>query len=77
MPINVIGWTSTNTENKTDRPSFVQKPYLKNKYIESDVEEKSDMKIKFRIKNLLHPVSIRKAASRLYVDNEFNNPSKI
>ena len=35
------------------------------------------MKTQFKLKNLLQPTTIRKAASRLSVDFTFNNPSKI
>ena len=44
MPINVLGSTSGNTENKLDASSFVQKPYLRTNYIESIIEEDFDMK---------------------------------
>ena len=75
MPINVFGNSSNNSGNKIDTPLFVQKPYLRTNYIESNIEEDIDSKNQFRIKNLPDPISIREAASKNYVDNLFNNPS--
>ena len=56
---------------------FVQKPYLRTNYIESNLEEDIDLKNQFRIKNLPDPISIREAASKNCVDNLFNDPSII
>ena len=64
MPINVFGSTSLNPENKIDTSSFVQKPYLKTNYIESNIEEYIDMKKQFRTKNLPDPISIREPVSK-------------
>ena len=75
MPINVFGNTSNNTNNKIDTSLFVQKPYLKINYIESEIEEDIDLKNQYRIKNLPDPISIREATSKNYVDNLFNDPS--
>ena len=78
MPINVFGNSNSNSsDNKIDTSLFVQKPYLRHNYIESDVEEDIDLKIQYRIKNLPDPISIREAASKNYVDNKFNHPSII
>ena len=73
MPIKVFGNSSNISNNKIDTSLFVQKPYLRTNYIESNIE---DIKLKnqFRIKNLPDPISIREAASKNYVDNLFNNP---
>ena len=75
MPINVFGNSSNNTNNKIDTSLFVQKPYLRTNYIESDIEEDIDLKNQYRIKNLPDPISIREAASKNYVDNLFNDSS--
>ena len=76
MPINAFGNSNSNSsDNKIDTSLFVQKPYLRHLYIESDVEEDIDLKNQFRIKNLPDPISIREAASKIYVDNLFNDPS--
>ena len=76
MPINVIGNSNTNNIcNKIDTPLFVQKPYLRTIYIESDTEKDIDLKKQFRIKNLPDPTSIREAATKNYVDKKFNDPS--
>ena len=75
MPINVFGNSSNNSDNKIDTKLLVQKPYLRTNYSESDIEEDIDLKNQFRIKNLPDPISIRKATSKNYVDNLFNDPS--
>ena len=77
MPIDVFGNSSNNSENKIDSSLFVQKPYLRTNYIESNIEEDIDPKNQNRIKNLPDPISIREAASKNYVDNLFNDPSII
>ena len=75
MPINVFGNSSNNSDNKIDTSLFVQKPYLRTNYIESNIEEDIDLKNQYRIKNLPDPISIREPASKNYVDNLFNDPS--
>ena len=75
MPFNVLGNSSNNSDNKIDTSLFVQKPYLRHRYIESNIEEDIDLKNQFRIENLPDPISIREAASKNYVDNLFNAPS--
>ena len=77
MPINVFGNSSNNSEHKIDTSLFVQKPYLRTNYLESNLEEDIDLKNQFRIKNLPDPISIREAASKSYVYNLFNDPSII
>ena len=39
MPINVFGNSSKKSDIKIDSSIFVQKPYLRTKYIESNIEE--------------------------------------
>ena len=77
MPIKVFGNSSKNSENKIDTTLFVQKPKLRANYFDSNIEEDIDMKNQFRIKNIKHPKNIREAASKIYVDNLFNDPSII
>ena len=77
MPINVFGNSSNNSEQKIDTSLFVQKPYLRTNYIESNIEEDIDLKNHIRIKNIPDPIRIREAASKNYVDNLFNDPSII
>ena len=78
MPINVFGNSSSSYDNnKIDTSLFVQKPYLRTNYIESNIEEDIDLKNQYRIKNLPDPISIREAASKNYVDSLFNDPSII
>ena len=67
MPINVFGNSSKNSEQKIDTSLFVQKPYLRTNYIESNIEEDIDLKNQYRIKNLPNPISIREASSKNYV----------
>ena len=46
MPINVFGNSNTNNSaNKIYTSFFVQKPYLRPKYIEGNIEEDIDLKI--------------------------------
>ena len=76
MPINVFGNSNSHDNgNKVDTSLFVQKPYLRTNYIESNIEEDIDLKNQYRIKNLPDPISIREAASKNYVDILFNDPS--
>ena len=79
MPINVFGNSSSSHDNgnKIDTSLFVQKPYLRSNYIESNIEENIDLKNQYRIKNIPDPISKREAASKNYVDNIFNDPSII
>ena len=44
MPINVFGNSSHDKNNKIDTSLFVQKPYLRTIYIESNIEEDIDLK---------------------------------
>ena len=72
MPINVFGNSNSNDNgSKIDTSLFVQKPYLRTNYIESNIEEDIDLKNQYRIKNLPDPISIREPASKNYVDNIF------
>ena len=76
MPINVFGNSNSNDNgNKIDTSLFVQKHYLRTNSIESNIEEDIDLKTQNRIKKIPDPISIRKAASKIYVDNLFNDPS--
>ena len=50
MPINVFGNSSNNNnDNKIDTSLFVQKPYLRSNYIESNIEEDIDLKNQYKI----------------------------
>ena len=55
MPMNVFGNSSNNSEHKIDTSLFVQKPYPRTNYIESNIEEDIDSKNQYRIKNLPDP----------------------
>ena len=78
MPINVFGNSnSNNSDNKIDTSLFVQKPYLRSNYIESNIEEDIDLKNQIRIKNLIDPVGESEPATNNYIDNKFNDPSII
>ena len=77
MPINVFGNSSNNSDHKIDTSLFVQKPHLRHNYIEANIEEDIDLKKHFRTKNLPNPIDLREAASKIYVDNLFNDPSII
>ena len=75
MPINVFGNTPINSEHKIDTKLFVQKPYLRTNYIESNLEEDVDLINQVITTNLQDPTSIREPASKNYVDNLFNDSS--
>ena len=77
MPINVFGNSSNNVVNKIDTSLFVQKPYLRTSYIQSNIEEDIDLKNQYRIKNLPDPTNIQDACTKHYADNLFNDPSII
>ena len=50
MLINVFGSSSNCSEYKIDTSLFVQRPYLRTNYIESDIEADIDLKKQYRIK---------------------------
>ena len=72
MTINVYGNNSNDNDTEIDTFLFVQKPYLRSNYIESNIED-MDLKNQYKIKNLPDPISIRDACSKNYVDNIFRN----
>ena len=74
-PFNVVGNSSNISENKIDTSLLVQKPYLRTRYIEANIEEDISLKNQNRIKNLPDPLSIREAVSKNFVDDKFNDPS--
>ena len=76
MPINVFGNSSNNSDNKIDTSLFVQKPYLRINYIESNIED-IDLKNQYRIKNLPDPINMQEAASKNYVDNSIDEVSLV
>ena len=70
MPINVFGNSNTNnSEHKIDTNLFVQKPYLRTNYLESNIEEDIDLKNQYRIKNLPNPTNLHDACNKNYIDN--------
>ena len=75
MPIKLFGNSSHDNLIKIDTSVFVQKPYLRSNYIESNIEEDLDLKSQFGIKNLPDLFSERKAVLKNYVDNFFNDTS--
>ena len=64
MPINVFGNCSSSYDNgkKNDTSNFVQKPYLRSNYLESNIEEDIDLQNQKRIKNIPDPISIRETS---------------
>ena len=62
--MNVFGNSSTNSENEIDTSLFLQKPFSRTNYIESNIEEDIDLKNHFRIKSLKDPISIRDSCSK-------------
>ena len=79
MPTNVNGNSSSllDIDNKNDTSLFVQKPHLRTNYIESNIEEDLKLKNQYRNKFLPDQISIRKTASKIYVEAKYNDPSII
>ena len=77
MPINVFGNSSCNSDNKIDTSLFIQKPYLRANYIESNIEEDLDLKNQYRIKNLIDPINLHDAGNKNYVENSIDEKSLI
>ena len=77
--MNVFGNSSSSYDNaiKINTSIIVQKPYLRIYYTELNIEEDIDRKNQFRIESLAGPISIREPASKIYVDNNFNDRSEI
>ena len=65
MPINVFGNSSNNSEQKIDTSLFVQKPYRRINYIESNLEEDIDLKNQYKIKNLIDPINLHDACKKI------------
>ena len=75
-PINVFSNSNSNDNgSKIDSSFFLQKPYLRINYTESNIEEDIDLKNQIRIKSLPDPFSIREAVSKNYADSLLNDPS--
>ena len=51
----------------------MQKPYLRTNYIETNIKEDLDLKNQCRITNIPDRICIREAASKIYVDELFND----
>ena len=64
MPINVFGNPSNNSIKRIDTSIFVQKPYLRSNYVESNFDENIDSKNQYRIKTLPDPISTRGPTSK-------------
>ena len=77
MPINVFGNSSNNSEQKIDTSLFIQKPYLRANYIESNIEEDINLKNRFRIKNLPDPTNLQDAGTKNYIINSMDEPSLV
>ena len=56
---------------------MVQKPYLRNNCIESNIEEDIDFKSQYQNKSSPNLINIQDACGKNYVNNWFNDPSII
>ena len=65
MPIKVFGSTSGSLENKFVTSSFVQKPKLRTKFIETVFEEDVDPKKQLGIKNYQTQLPLVKQLQRV------------
>ena len=71
MPINVFGNSnSNNSDTKIDTSLFVQKPYLRPNYIESDIDHDISLKNQYKIINLSEAVNDKDAVSKICIDNK-------
>ena len=77
MSTIVFGNSLNKSQKKIDISLFVQKPYLRTNYIESNIEEDIDLKNQYKINNLPNPTNIQDACTKNYVDNSFDDPSII
>ena len=79
MPIKVLGnsFSSNDNGNKIETSIFVQKPYLRTNYVENNIEEDIDLKNQFRFKILPDSLSTREAASKIFADDKYIDPSII
>ena len=66
-----------NLSDFLDISSFVQKPYLKISYNESDIKEIIDMNSQYEIENLPDSISDREPAKNNYVDNNVSDPGMV
>ena len=73
--MNVFGNTMGSSSNILDTSLFVQKPYLRTIYKESDFVEDFDFKLQLKIYNLPNCLSPEEVASRTYVDKKCNDLS--
>ena len=48
MPLIVFGNSSHDNNNKSDANLFVQKPYLRTNFLESNIKEDIDLRNQFR-----------------------------
>ena len=70
MPISVFGNSVQNNDNKFDNSQYVQKPYLKVNYIESNIDQNIDLKNQYRINNIPQPNKDNDILSKIYIDNK-------
>ena len=70
MPINVFGNSSNNSDNKIDTSLFVQKPYLRHNYLETDIDQDKKLKNQYRIINLANPINDKDSVNKIYIDNK-------
>ena len=77
MPINVFGNSSHDNINKIDTSLFVQRPYLRANYIESNIEEDIDLKNQYRIINLPDPTNLHDACNKSYIDKSIDEISLV
>ena len=70
IPINVFGNSSNNSDSKIDSFRFVQKPYLRSNYIESDRDHDINLKNQYRIINLPDPINDKDGINKIYIDTK-------
>ena len=70
MPINSFGNSNNNDNNKIDTSLFVKKHYLRNNYIETDLDHDINLKNQYRIKNIPDPINNNDSVNKIYIDNK-------
>ena len=73
MPINVFGNSIQNNSKKIDISQYVQKPYLRSTYIESNIDQDIDLKNQYRIINIPTPINEKDIVNKIYIDNKIGD----
>ena len=73
MTISVFGNSIQNKNNKIDNSQYVQKPYLRTNYIESNIDQDIDLRNQYRIINIPLPVNEKDIVNKIYIDSKIGD----